>query len=182
MKEIDWKILVVLYEKKSMTKAAEALYMTQSALTKRVRAIEEEWNVEVVRRSSQGVEFTEDGIYLVKKANIMIDFLKEIEQHFNGTVKKDILKIGVPNSFARIHMPQMLMQYLEQYNHLQIRTVSNTSDNIIQQLTSGSIDIGIICGDYPYIGEKVCLLDEEMYMVTQKGVRFEDIEKYTLIE
>lgn len=42
MKEIDWKILVVLYEKKSMTKAAEALYMTQSALTKRVRAIEEE--------------------------------------------------------------------------------------------------------------------------------------------
>ena len=182
MKEIDWKILVVLYEKKSMTKAAEALYMTQSALTKRVRAIEEEWNVEVVRRSSQGVEFTEDGIYLVKKANIMIDFLKEIEQHFNGTVKKDILKIGVPNSFARIHMPQMLMQYLEQYNHLQIRTVSNTSDNIIQQLTSGSIDIGIICGDYPYIGEKVCLLDEEMYMVTQKVVRFEDIEKYTLIE
>ena len=182
MKEIDWKILVVLYEKKSMTKASEALYMTQSALTKRVRAIEEEWNVEVVRRSSQGVEFTEDGIYLVKKANIMIDFLKEIEQHFNGTVKKDILKIGVPNSFARIHMPQMLMQYLEQYNHLQIRTVSNTSDNIIQQLTSGSIDIGIICGDYPYIGEKVCLLDEEMYMVTQKGVRFEDIEKHTLIE
>lgn len=67
MKEIDWKILVVLYEKKSMTKAAEALYMTQSALTKRVRAIEEEWNVEVVRRSSQGVEFTEDGIYLVKR-------------------------------------------------------------------------------------------------------------------
>ena len=58
MKEIDWKILVVLYEKKSMTKAAEALYMTQSALTKRVRAIEEELNVEVVRRSSQGVEFT----------------------------------------------------------------------------------------------------------------------------
>lgn len=79
MKEIDWRILVVLYEKKSMSKAAESLFMTQSALTKRVRAIEEEWNIEMVRRSSQGVEFTEDGIYLVKKANIMIDFLKEIE-------------------------------------------------------------------------------------------------------
>ena len=29
MKDIDWKILMVLYEKKSMTKAAEVLYMTQ---------------------------------------------------------------------------------------------------------------------------------------------------------
>ena len=55
MKEIDWKILIVLYEKKSMTKAAEALFMTQSALTKRVRSIENEWNEEVVHRTSQGV-------------------------------------------------------------------------------------------------------------------------------
>ena len=52
MKEIDWRILVVLYKKKSMTKAAEVLFMTQSALTKRVRAIEEEWNIEAVRRTS----------------------------------------------------------------------------------------------------------------------------------
>lgn len=35
MKNIDWKILIALYEK-SMSKAADELYMTQSALTKRV--------------------------------------------------------------------------------------------------------------------------------------------------
>lgn len=42
MKDIDWKILTVLYEKRSITKAAESLYMTQSALTKRLKAVEEE--------------------------------------------------------------------------------------------------------------------------------------------
>lgn len=66
MKNIDWKILKVLYEKRSMTKAAEALYMTQPALTKRIKAIEAEWGVEVVKRSSKGVIFTEEGSYLVK--------------------------------------------------------------------------------------------------------------------
>ncbi len=182
MKNIDWKILIALYEKKSMSKAADELYMTQSALTKRVKAIEDEWGIEVVKRNSQGVIFTDDGKYLLKKAEIMIDFFNEIEHHFHGKAKKDLLKIGVPNSFARIHMPQLLMGYLKKYNNLQIQTVPNTSDNIIQQLTGGSLDIGIICGDYPYIGEKICLMNEEMYMVTPKGMRFEEIPQHTLIE
>lgn len=182
MKDADWKILVTLYENKSLTKAAEALFMTQSALTKKVHAIENEWGIELVKRSSQGVLFTEDGKYLVKKAEIMLDFLKEIEEHFQGYKKKDLLRIGVPNSFARIHMPKLLMTYLKKYNHLQIQSIPNTSDHILRQLTNGSIDMGIVCGDFTYLGEKVCLMDEEMYMVVPKGMKFEDIVHHTLIE
>lgn len=183
MKEIDWRILLVLHEKKSMTKAAEALFMTQSALTKRVRAMEEEWNVEIVKRSSQGVIFTEEGRYLVKKSSIMLDFLKEIENHFSqNSRKKELLKIGVPNSFARIHMAELLKQYIESSNKIQIITVPNSSDMIIQQLTNESVDMGIICGDYPFIGEKTCLFREELYLITPKNVGLEEIESMTLIE
>ena len=183
MKEIDWKILTTLYEKKSMTRAAEELYMTQSALTKRVRAIENEWNIEVVRRNSQGVTFTDEGKYLVNKANIMLDFLKEIEEHFaENHSRKQLLRLGVPNSFARIHMPELLKEYFEEYSNIQIETITNPSDIIINQLTNGSIDIGIICGDFPFLGEKVCLFQEEMYMVTPKGVKMEEIEQLPLVE
>ena len=183
MKEIDWKILTVLYEKKSMTKAADALFMTQSALTKRVHAIETEWNVAVVHRSSQGVTFTEEGRYLVNKANIMLDFLKEIRMHFaQNHEAKQLLRVGVPNSYARIHMPELLKSYFAQYNEIQIETLTNPSDIIINQITNGSIDIGIICGDFPFLGEKVCLFGEEMYMVTPKGIKMEEIEHLPLIE
>lgn len=157
--------------------------MTQSALTKRVRSIENEWNIEVVRRNSQGVTFTDEGKYLVNKANIMLDFLKEIEEHFaRNHSQKQLLRLGVPNSFARIHMPELLKEYFEEYSNLQIETVTNMSDVIINQLTNGSLDIGIICGDFPFLGEKICLFEEPMYMVTPKGVKMEEIEKYPLIE
>lgn len=183
MKDIDWKILIALYEKKSMTKAAEALYMTQSALTKRVQSIEDEWGVEIVRRSSQGVNFTEEGKYLVNKANVMLDFLKDIEDHFaRNQSKKQLLKVGVPNSYARIHMPSLLKEYFEQYNNLEVEIATNNSDVIINQLTSGSIDIGLVCGNYPFLGEKTWLFDEPMYMVTPIGVKIEDVVNYPLIE
>lgn len=182
MKDSDWKILTVLYEKRSMTKAAEALYMTQSALTKRIRSMEDEWHLEIVRRSSQGVVFTEEGKYLVQKANIMVDFLKEIEQHFADGTAKELLRIGVPNSFARLHMSELLREYMEHFDRLQIRTISNSSDVILQQLMDGTVDIGIICGDYPYLGEKVCLFEEELYIVTQQEKMLDDIAQMPLIE
>lgn len=183
MKDIDWKILTVLYEKRSMTKAAETLYMTQSALTKRIKAMETEWNIEIVRRSSKGVEFTEDGHYLVKKASIMLDFLQEIEEHFSEKrASREYLRIGVPNSFARLHMPKLFKEYKEKYDRLQITTVPNSSELLIQQLVDGSLDISIICGDFPYLGEKACLFEEALYIALPVGMKLDDVSQQPLIK
>ena len=183
MKDIDWKILTVLYEKRSMTKAAETLYMTQSALTKRIKAMETEWNIEIVRRSSKGVEFTDDGHYLVKKASIMLDFIQEIEEHFSEKkANREFLKIGVPNSFARLHMPRLFKEYKEKYDKLQIATVPNSSDLLIQKLVDGSIDISIICGDFPYLGEKDCLFEEALYIALPAGMKLDDVGQQPLIK
>ena len=133
MKNIDWKILKVLYEKRSITKAAESLFMTQSALTKRLQSIESEWGRQLVERTSRGVIFTDDGKYLVQKANIMLDFLQEIEDHFaDRHTKTELLKLGVPNSFAKRHLPKLLAAYQKSGANLYIKTISNSSDVIFQ--------------------------------------------------
>ena len=46
----------------------------------------------------------------------------------------------------------------------------------------GSIDIGIICGDFPYMGEKIRLFEEEMYIIAPKDATTEDIVHLPLIE
>lgn len=183
MKDIDWKILAVLAEKRSITKAADALYMTQSALTKRLKSIESEWNVEIVKRSSQGVTFTEEGRYLVKKANIILDFLQEIRDHLAiKSEHRELLRIGVPNSFARLHMPALFKAYKEKYDRLQIVTVPNSSDILMQQLIDGTVDMAVICGDYPYLGEKVCLFQENLYVVTPANMKENEIGQQPLIK
>lgn len=183
MRDLDWKILKVLNEKESITQTAQALFLTQSALTKRLRAIENEWKVEIVIRTSKGVIFTDDGRYLAGKAAVMLDFLGEIAAHYaklNGS--KELLRIGVPNSFARLHMPKLMKGYMKEFDELQFKTVSHSSDMIVKELIDETVDVGIVCGDYNFLGEKVCLFDEALFMVAPKGFYLEDVEQLPFIE
>lgn len=183
MRDLDWKILKILKEKESITQTAQALFLTQSALTKRLRAIENEWRIEIAVRTSRGVIFTEDGRYLAGKAEIMLDFLEEISDHYaKQSDSKELLRIGVPNSFARLHMPRLMKGYMKELDALQFKTVSHSSDVIVRELIDETIDVGIVCGDYNYLGEKVCLFDEALFMVTPKGTAIEDVAQLPFIE
>lgn len=183
MKELDWKILIVLYEKRSITKTAESLYLTQSAVTKRLQNIENEWGIEVIRRSSQGVSFTEDGTYLAQRASVMLDFLREIRDHYaQRACRKDVLTVGIPNSFSRLYFPEVLSTYIERFDRLDIQLIPNSSEVILQKLMDGSVDLGFVCGDYPYLGEKTPLMNEFLYILAPKGVPFEALERQPLIQ
>ncbi|MGL6201520.1 MAG: LysR family transcriptional regulator [Lachnospiraceae bacterium] len=183
MNDIDWRILAVLYEKKSITKAAEVLFITQSALTKRLRSIENEWNTEIVKRTSKGVVFTDHGKYLVKRARIILDVHAEIKDHFEeqGEVK-ELIKIGVPNSYARLHFPKLLKEYIGQHDQLYFKTIPNSSDVIVRQVIDETLDIGIVCGDYSFAGENMLLFKEELFVIAPMGTKLDEIEQMPLIE
>ena len=183
MKELDWKILIVLYEKRSITKTAEALYLTQSAVTKRLQNMENEWGIKVIRRSSQGVAFTEDGTYLAQRASIMLDFLREIREHYaQRDCRKKTLTVGIPNSFSRLYFPEVLSSYIARFDRLDIHLIPNSSEVILQKLVDGSVDLGFVCGDYPYLGEKTPLMEENLYVLAPAGLPYEELEQSPLIQ
>lgn len=183
MKELDWKILIVLYEKRSISKTAEALYLTQSAVTKRLKNIETEWGINIIHRSNQGVTFTEDGIYLTQKASIMMDFLREIREHYaQRECQKEVLTVGIPNSFSRLHFPEALSKYIERFDRLDIRLIPSSSEVVLQKLMDGSVDIGFVCGDYPYLGEKEPLMDENLYLLVPAGMPLDEVERQPFIQ
>ncbi len=75
MRDTDWQILYELNDTQNITKAAEHLYITQPALTKRLKVIEDEFGIKIVKRSTKGVEFTREGEFLAGKAEEYITFL-----------------------------------------------------------------------------------------------------------
>ena len=61
MNEKDWTLLVTLAQERSVTRAAQKLYVTQPAVTRRLQQIERELGCAVVVRGARGVELSAEG-------------------------------------------------------------------------------------------------------------------------
>lgn len=68
MDERDWKIVTVLHEQQNITRASKLLYITQPALTARIKQIEEDLGIVLLYRGNKGVRFTQAGEYVVEFA------------------------------------------------------------------------------------------------------------------
>ena len=55
MDEKDWLLLATLARSKSITRAAESIYISQPAVTKRVKLLENEFQVKILIRSNEGM-------------------------------------------------------------------------------------------------------------------------------
>ena len=80
MEDWDWRILQVLHEQKNITKTAQALFMSQPALTARLQHIEKEFGIKIVVRTSKGVQFTPQGEYLARSSEEVLQKIRDIRE------------------------------------------------------------------------------------------------------
>ena len=71
--ERDWQIISLLYKNKNITKTANNLYISQPALTGRIKQIEQDLGVSILTRSNRGVEFTPQGVFAAEFANRLLE-------------------------------------------------------------------------------------------------------------
>lgn len=170
----DWEILKVLYSQKNLTKAARLLFITQPALTTRLKHMQEELGVKIVTRESRGVHFTPQGEYLVQCADdILAQYNKIIEhvRNMNETIGNEVvgtLKLGVSNFFANYELPHILKLFRNQYPHVEFKVISGWSKDVTKLIHNKDVHIGFIRGDYSSRGLKKHLLFEETVSVTSR--------------
>ena len=143
MRDYDWHILSVLYKTNSLTQCADLLFMTQSALTKRLQTIEKELDCQLVIRSSRGIVFTPQGEYIVAKANQIIETLQEIQEYSCSYNKGEqgTLSIGVPHSCMRFLVPKLLSQYVVQHPNVRINITTALSEDLVKDVQDGMLDL-----------------------------------------
>lgn len=179
MKTSDWQMIYTLYQCKNITKSAEILYMTQSNFTKRLQSIENELGVKVVNRSKKGVDFTNEGKYLALRAQEILKIYDEVITKLNeiNEIETITLRIGVPNSFARFTLPNLLQQFHKKYPNIDFNITTNFSSNVLKMLQKKEIDLGFVRGDISFDGSKYLFSNEQAYIANLDRITLNDLPK-----
>lgn len=184
MDEKDWLFLKTLYEKKSITKAAEMMYVTQPALTRRLQQIERELNVCLVERMKKGIQFTPEGEYLVSCADHMIrelsrirEQLVDMQQDAAGT-----LRIGASNLFTKYLLPDVLAGFRLACPKVEFKVTTGRSKYIYDLAYGKEVHVGFIRGDYLWPSRQKLLFREKIYICAKQSVDIEALPYSPQIE
>lgn len=162
MDERDFELLITLNKTGNITRAAEILYISQSSLSKRIRAIEKELDIQLLLRSRQGVHFTPEGEEVLRRSKeasrqmkLMRDAINASKNYICGT-----LKAGISINYSLYRLPDILATYHKEYPHVNTHITTDQSRNLYLQVLNGTIDVAILRGEYAWKGSKL-LLDRE---------------------
>ncbi|MDD6196969.1 LysR family transcriptional regulator [[Clostridium] aminophilum] len=167
MDEKDFEMLDALDKTKNITRTAEMLYVTQSALSKRLASIENELNARIVVRSRQGIHFTAEGEIILKHARRAQAVLQDMRNTLDaqrGYVCGS-LRAGVSINYSAYRLGKILADLHMEYPHVNAQVSTDTSVSIYRKLCIGEYDIAIIRGEFPWDGFSQKLATERVCMI-----------------
>jgi DNA-binding transcriptional LysR family regulator len=174
------RIFYYAAKEKTLTKAAEALFVTQPAVTMQIKALEQYLETALFRKRGKYLELTEEGNVLFGYAERIFGVVEEMEHALKGfiTLSHGALTIGTTRSFARHLMPGLLSFYQEKFPGIKISLEVGSSSEIAEGVAAFTYDLGIIgrlplprkLKAVPYTREEFCLVVSPDHRFARKGV------------
>ena len=157
-------------EHKTMTEAAESLYLSQPALSLMVKAMEDELGCELLTRDKKNIYINPNGKRLLEYAEPIIDLINQIDYAFHNEEHINLAGTNVTTAF-------MLMKYPKE--KLMNVTIHNCNEyDMPSLLKKGELDI-IACNDHyvkreiePSELERILLCREQLGLYVPKGHKF----------
>lgn len=166
MDEKDFVLLRTLYECGNITHAADKLYLTQSALSKRIKAIERDLGCEIIIRTRKGVRFTPEGEMVLAHTNTAQKALETLRDELSAAQGEvsGTLRAGFSINYSFVNLPSLLAEYNRLYPQVHLEVTSGQSRHLLSSLQQGELDIAVLRGDLPWDGMQYLLAQEQIYV------------------
>ncbi len=130
----------------SYTAAANALFITQPAVTAQMKAFEEFCNLKLFKKRRRKIFLTDEGKALFSYAEKIFKYEKEIENVIDEMreLKRGILILGTTKAYARYFMPLMITTFHENYPEIKIQLNEGSSLDMIYSLLDFKIEVAVI--------------------------------------
>lgn len=139
----DLRYLCAVAEHKHFGRAANACAVSQPALSERIRHIEATLDTTVFERSKRQVLVTDRGQQLITQAQKLLDTAAEADEICNKSAEplSGPLKLGVIATLGPYLIPYLLRPLKKQYPNLALQLSEGLTEDLLDQLASGQLDM-----------------------------------------
>ena len=133
-----YRIFVVVAEEENITKASEKLNISQPAVTKHIKNLENQLSVKLFERKSKGLQLTKEGSELYQKLRTHIEELNKIENQFDNL---KIINIGTHNHMGSCIFGKAINEYCLKYPEVTLNLICDENTKMMKMLQNGELDI-----------------------------------------
>ena len=194
---IDFELYRIFYtvaKNQNITKAAEELNISQPAISKSIKNLEEQLKGQLFIRTKRGVILTEEGKEFYNYIKKAIEYITSAENKFSELINLETgsIRIGVSTTLTKEFLLPYLKKFHKLFPNIDIQIITNISSELITKLKNGLIDIVIMNIDENSIDKDIelikckevtnCFIVNESYKhLLNKELSLKDLNKYPLI-
>ena len=181
------RYFLAVAREENMTRAAEALHVTQPTLSKALKALEDELGKKLFTRHSFSIKLTDEGILLRNRAEDLISMADRIEREFVSLddITGGDLYFGLAESFQIRYLANAIHSFKKAYPGLRYHITSGDTEQVMEKLDKGLLDF-VVLAETPNTGKYesvifpeadvwVLVIPKDDPLVKKKAIRVDDL-------
>lgn len=146
------RIFTEVYRTGNITKAAQALHMTQPAVSRAIQELEHYYKVRLFERLNHRLYITESGHRLYPQAKHLTDLLDSIEEELYNR-DGGVLRVGATLTLGSHLLPQLVQRFADLHPGVQVRVQVASGAMLERALADNTLDLALMEGnvDQPHL-------------------------------
>lgn len=186
------KVFLTVAKRLSFTKAAADLFITQPAVTKHIKELEQYFKVQLFERQGNQIRLTIQGQVMLQYTEQLFSIYRKMEFDLNSFSNnhKGLLHVGASSTVSQYVIPFTLAEFHKKYKDVEVKLMNGNTEQIENALLNQQIDLGIIEGKSKnkgikyteYIKDEIVLVSNTSHPLAKKSfLTVEELKKIPLL-
>ena len=141
-----YRIFYTVAKHKNITKAAEELYISQPAVSKAIKNLENNLGGKLFNRTKKGVVLTEEGKEFYNYISTAIEYINNAEHKFNDLMNLEVgtIRIGASSTITRYFLAPYLDEFHKKYTKIKVEIYTDMTFKLFDKLKNGLVDLVVL--------------------------------------
>jgi DNA-binding transcriptional LysR family regulator len=141
------EVFLAVARGESVSRAADALFMSQSAVSGALADLERQFDVQLFDRVGKRLQLSELGRSIRARAEAALDQARELERTFESREQVGRLRIGATLTIGNYVVPALMARFVREHAGAELTLAVANTEEIARQVANFEIDVGLIEGE-----------------------------------